>query len=417
MAPKKRKNAEQQDSTDDESSSKRNKTESGLKFGFVWREAGEKGAKNLKPLIYLSADLPGCKKIASFDIDGTIIVTKSGKTFAQNSSDWKWFDKCVPQKLKDLDDQGFRIVFITNQAGIEKGKTKPEQLKTKFEAMLKELHIPVFILIATGENHFRKPSVEMWKFFEENCNKMEEVDMDESFYCGDAAGRPKNWAPGRSKDFSCGDRMFAANCNLKFYTPEEFFLNHRPVKFEWGSVDPLEVIKKYKNSKQDKEYHSTVQEIVMMFGPPASGKSTFYRRYLKDNNYVHVNRDTLQTQEKCLKAAEAALKEGKSVCVDNTNPSKKIRADYISLAKRMNVSQVRCFVLNTPIELCHHLNYVRQNCTLGKVRRIPDVGYNMFKSQLQEPDVKEGFEEVVKIDFVPIFDDEQHEKIFKQWTN
>lgn len=155
----------------------------------------------------------------------------------------------------------------------------------------------------------------------------------------------------------------------------------------------------------------------MMFGPPASGKSTFYRRYLKDNNYVHVNRDTLQTQEKCLKAAEAALKEGKSVCVDNTNPSKKIRADYISLAKRMNVSQVRCFVLNTPIELCHHLNYVRQNCTLGKVRRIPDVGYNMFKSQLQEPDVKEGFEEVVKIDFVPIFDDEQHEKIFKQWTN
>lgn len=214
MPPKKRKIVKQEESSDEEASSKRSKSDSGLKFGLEWREHGEKGAKNLKPLIYLSADLPGCNKIASFDIDGTIIVTKSGKTFAQNSTDWKWFDKNVPKKLKELNDEGFRVVFITNQAGIEKGKTKPNELKTKFEAMLKELDIPVLILIATGENHFRKPSAEMWNFFEKNCNKSEIIDYDESFYCGDAAGRPKNWAPGRSKDFSCGDRMFAANCNL-----------------------------------------------------------------------------------------------------------------------------------------------------------------------------------------------------------
>lgn len=212
--PPKRKNIKHEDSTDDETTSKRNKIDADLKFGLEWHEHGEKGAKNLKPLIYLTGDLPGCKKVASFDIDGTIIVTKSGKTFAQNSSDWKWFDKCVPQKLKELNEQEFRIVFITNQAGIERGKTKPKELKTKFETMLKELDIPVFIFIATGENHFRKPSIEMWNFFENSCNKSEKIDMHESFYCGDAAGRPKNWAPGRSKDFSCADRMFAANCNL-----------------------------------------------------------------------------------------------------------------------------------------------------------------------------------------------------------
>lgn len=68
-----------------------------------------------------------------------------------------------------------------------------------------------------------KPSTEMWHFLEKSCNQSIKIDMTESFYCGDAAGRPKNWAPGRSKDFSCGDRMFAANLNLKFYTPEEFF--------------------------------------------------------------------------------------------------------------------------------------------------------------------------------------------------
>jgi bifunctional polynucleotide phosphatase/kinase len=72
--------------------------------------------------------------------------------------------------------------------------------------------------------------------------------------------------------------------------------------------------------------------------------------------------------------------------------------------------------MKTQIELCHHLNYVRQNLTEGKIRRIPDVGYNMFKSQFEEPDVKEGFSEIVEIDFSPKFENEKHEEIFKQWT-
>ena len=105
-------------------------------------------------------------------------------------------------------------MFITNQAGIEKGNVKFSELKNKFEAILSELDIPVFILIATGETHYRKPSTEMWKFLLENCNKSVTVDMKESFYIGDAAGRAKNWAPGRKKDFSCADRMFSANLSL-----------------------------------------------------------------------------------------------------------------------------------------------------------------------------------------------------------
>ena len=73
--------------------------------------------------------------------------------------------------------------------------------------------------------------------------------------------------------------------------------------------------------------------------------------------------------------------------------------------------------MQTPIELCHHLNYVRQNHTKGVARRIPDVGYNMFKSQLEEPSTEEGFTEIVKIDFTPDFESKDHELVFKQWTN
>lgn len=38
-----------------------------------------------------------------------------------------------------------------------------------------------------------------------------------------------------------------------------------------------------------------------MVGQPASGKSTFRKRYLEPNGYVAVNRDTMGTMEKCLK--------------------------------------------------------------------------------------------------------------------
>jgi hypothetical protein len=41
--------------------------------------------------------------------------------------------------------------------------------------------------------------------------------------------------------------------------------------------------------------------MILMIGPPASGKSTFTKKYLVPHNYVHINRDALQTQEKCLK--------------------------------------------------------------------------------------------------------------------
>lgn len=87
MPPKKRKTQPQdENSTDEESHCKRgkpDKVESKLKYDLEWDEYGDKDSKNIRPLFYLwSKSLPGREKIAAFDIDGTIIVTKTGKTFA-----------------------------------------------------------------------------------------------------------------------------------------------------------------------------------------------------------------------------------------------------------------------------------------------------------------------------------------------
>lgn len=61
-------------------------------------------------------------------------------------------------------------------------------------------------------------------FFQKNDNIP--IDIDSSFYCGDAAGRMANWAPGKKKDHSMADILLAENLGLKFYTPEQFFLGH-----------------------------------------------------------------------------------------------------------------------------------------------------------------------------------------------
>ena len=60
----------------------------------------------------------------------------------------------------------------------------------------------------------------MLNFFIEKTNI--KLDYKNSFYVGDAAGRLKTKT--NKKDFACSDRMFALNANLKFYTPEEFFI-------------------------------------------------------------------------------------------------------------------------------------------------------------------------------------------------
>ena len=155
--------------------------------------------------------------------------------------------------------------------------------------------------------------------------------------------------------------------------------------------------------------------MIIFVGFPASGKSTFASRYLKPKGYMTVNRDTLKTQEKCMAAALQALTSKKSVVVDNTNPSKEARKAYIDIAKKAGVN-VRCFHFDAPKELAQHMNYYRQAQTAGKVRRIPDVGYNMFKSKYQMPEKSEGFTEVRKIPFVPRFDNDTEKELFLKWT-
>ncbi len=94
-----------------------------------------------------------------------------------------------------------------------------------------------------------------------------------------------------------------------------------------------------------------------MIGCPGSGKTFFSKKYLESAGYVHVNRDTLKTWQKCVNVTEKSVKENLSVVVDNTSPDKEARARYINIGKRYDVP-VRAFWMKTTLDHAKHNNTV-----------------------------------------------------------
>src|SRR5688572_12612908 len=79
-------------------------------------------------------------------------------------------------------------------------------------------------------------------------------------------------------------------------------------------------------------------ELIIFVGLQAAGKSTYYRANYAAT-HVHVSKDLMtSTRNRDARQAqmiEAALKAGKSVVVDNTNPTPVVRAPLIALGKRL----------------------------------------------------------------------------------
>ncbi|KAJ3182473.1 hypothetical protein HDU85_002570 [Gaertneriomyces sp. JEL0708] len=198
-------------------------------------------------------------------------------------------------------------------------------------------------------------------------------------------------------------------------------------------------------------------EIVILVGLPASGKSHFALHKLVPNGYTRVNQDLLKTRDKCLKAAEHALMNNPhaSVVVDNTNPDKATRKVYVEMARRVGARLgvrvgVRCFEFVTPEEVCLHNNAYRSlvgrpprggsgggggngETTNGTNKqaptastsithseepyrdRVPRMAYQQFHTRYQKPDVSEGFDEVVTVEFAAEFRNEEEEEVWQMY--
>jgi bifunctional polynucleotide phosphatase/kinase len=281
-------------------------------------------------------------KIAAFDLDSTLITTSSGKKHSSGATDWKWWDAQVPTRLRELyHEQGYRVVVLSNQAGLTlhvdpnykgpKGGTakRVSEFKQKCNAILSNLDLPTTIYAATERDLYRKPRIGMWKELCEDYDIPEDaIDLENSFFVGDAGGRIAGLAKGETsavavaKDFSCSDRNLAHNVGIEYKTPEEFFRGDKPrdfvrdfdlAKFPFAGGSQTALVDNDKLSTLfEKKNH---QDVVLFCGPPGAGKSTFFWKNLKPLGYERINQDILKSREKCFKVAKEHLQEGDSVVI------------------------------------------------------------------------------------------------------
>lgn len=314
-------------------------------------------------------------KIAAFDFDGTLVQ----KSF-ENRDDCSLMFSHVYDVLNSFHDAGFLICIISNQGEIGRAtKTKTEtenRVKNRFRQFLDGLNSPCLLIAATANDEFRKPNPGMWGILKDFCKP--DKNYTESFFVGDAAGR-KN-------DHSNSDIEFAKNCGIEFFDEIQFFRDHAYTKY----VKKVEI--KEELQKTEAFEVPKTQEIVFMVGLPASGKTTYSKKF-EEAGYAIVHGDDHESKEARIKNAVKEILDQKtskkSVVIDATNGTLTKREYYMNALKSYGLP-FRAIYMSANAETCKARNKMRE-------KQVPTIAISTCNKHLVVPTVAEGFTEVITI--------------------
>ncbi|GAA5840865.1 hypothetical protein JCM9279_001245 [Rhodotorula babjevae] len=276
-------------------------------------------------------------KIAAFDIDGTVIRTKSGKGFAKSSLDWEFCGPEVVPKLRATYRDGYSLILLSNQASSNPLFSVDFRKKIPFVA--RKIGVPLRIMACFEFDEYRKPASGMWDALVDKLNGGLAVDYSSSFCVGDAAGRPE--------DHADTDRKFALNAGVAFFTPEQFFLGQaedrnfelwgwHPHGYDHALAPPRELLDTAKPLVP-----LDTPEVVLLVGPPAIGK-TSYASQLERLGYVVFSLPDLSTSPSTAAALAPALHaalahtlaiDAKGLVIDGSLPTRRHRQQVLSAVR------------------------------------------------------------------------------------
>jgi predicted kinase len=135
-------------------------------------------------------------------------------------------------------------------------------------------------------------------------------------------------------------------------------------------------------------------ECVLLIGLPASGKSTFFRERFA-GTHDHVSKDLLRNNRRPQRRQELLIAEslasGRSVVIDNTNPSVAVRAPLIAAARALG-AEVTGYVFVTEAA-----DALRRNRTRAGRERVPDIAIFTARKRFEMPTSSEGFDRLFEV--------------------
>jgi predicted kinase len=134
-------------------------------------------------------------------------------------------------------------------------------------------------------------------------------------------------------------------------------------------------------------------ELVILMGMQASGKSTFCQQRLA--THVLVSKDRMRNNKNRERRQRylvaEALRVGRDVVVDNTNPSRADREPLLNLARSFGARAVGYF-FESDLETCR----VRNAKRVGRAC-VPEVAFALFLKKLERPHLDEGFHSLHRV--------------------
>jgi bifunctional polynucleotide phosphatase/kinase len=285
--------------------------------------------------------------IAAFDFDQTLVRPKDARPFPRDADDYEWLRADTKDILVRASKTHDIVIFTT--------QTKEFKIQM-IKNVLAELNIDVTVAVGFGKGPgvVKKPDPELfWSVIDR-----ETFDASKSFYVGDAAGRPN--------DHSDVDLKFAENVGIQFKTPEEYFPVARYM-YNTTHINP-----------------GDTQEILLMIGPPTSGKTTLSNDP-KFSSYTHLSGDVIKNNNKIYKLCCDSLANKSSVIIDKCNAKRADRQPFIELAKKFAVN-LRYVLFDIPIELAMEMGGKRFAET-GK--KVPRVAFYLFRKNYEVPNPDE----------------------------